>query len=200
MLGPLDTENLTPLHFEALIDDSFTVTGLKAIALTGDITTVIAPGDVLSVGSCDNLEIKSVDYELNGNSILTIKPTNPTLSFTTDCLQADGVAVPVTIGSVLLTGTGVDHTVIVKSHTADLDKIEIVPESNWRGTSARLFFQPPSGLIPHTFNINNMDTNNKYIVRVSARNAEGYGPPSSTLEVTPKATVPSAPLDVAFLQ
>ncbi|KAL3797523.1 hypothetical protein HJC23_009887 [Cyclotella cryptica] len=222
MLGPRDTENLSPLQFIAMIDDSLTVQGLKALAIVGDITTAIAPGDKLNIGNCYDLVITSVEHEsfdsfqsagylyeslystsseteeakLHGYSILIIKTTEEAFSFTSNCSQANGVAEPVSVGSALFTETGVDHTVIVKSHTADLDTIKIIPESNWRGTAARLFFQSPAGLIPQTFILKGMRTNTKYIVRASAKNAEGYGPPSNILQVTPTSTAPSAPISV----
>eukprot|EP00956_Cyclotella_meneghiniana_P022416 scaffold42451_cov66-Cyclotella_meneghiniana.AAC.3 len=223
MLGPKITESVSPLHFEALIEESFTVAGLKAIAVVGDITTAVAPGDKLYVGTC-NLEIRSIEHEdydalqsagylydslypastqsesakVSGYTVLTIEPTGGSLSFTADCSQVNGMAQSVSVGSVLLTDNGVDHSVIVKSHLADLDTIEIVPENNWRGTAARLFFQPPSGLLPQTFTLDGLDKTKTYVVRASARNSEGYGPVSNEVKVTPKSTVPSSPISVSL--
>ena len=224
MLGPEVTENTSPLKFNALIDDSFTVSGMKAIAVVGDLTTTIAPGDTLALGGCTDLEIESIEYqqydELQGAgylyeslystsshaeearsfgySVLVLASAEGDLSFTSDCSQADGAAEQVFIGSVLMTQTGVDHSVVVKAHLADLDTIQIVPESNWRGTSARLFFQPPSGLLPQTFILDGLDKTKTYIVRASAKNSEGFGTPSNILQVKPASTVPSAPISVSL--
>lgn len=222
MLGSADGGVVSHLDFKALIDDSFTVEGAKAITVVGDLTSTIALGDQLVIGSCESLEIKGVIYEefdgsqgagslyeslyssspeteetkLHGYSILLIKPTGELTSFVSDCSQADGVAEPVYIGSVVLTDTGVDHSLIVKAYTADLDKVEIVPERNWRGNAPRIFYKPPSGLSPHTFMLEGLDKNKQYFIRAFAKNSEGYGPPSNTLQVTPLSTVPSAPMSV----
>jgi hypothetical protein len=92
----------------------------------------------------------------------------------------------------------IDHSVVVKAHLADLDTIQVVPEHNWRGTSARLFFQPPSGMLPQTFTLKGLDKTKKYIVRASARNAEGFGKPSNHVYVKPQSTTPSAPISVVL--
>ncbi|KAL7554112.1 hypothetical protein ACHAWF_017504 [Thalassiosira exigua] len=222
MLGPEEGGELSFLDFRALIDDSFATTqGLKAIAVVGDLTSTLTHGDPIVVGTCE-LEINGVsreDYDsaqsagslyeslyasspetarakIRGYSILEIKPGDQALSFVSDCSQDDGVSETIQAGSVLGTGNGVDHSMIVKSYTADLDAIEIVPERNWRGTAPRVFFKPPSGLPSHTFTLTGLDE--KVIVRVRARNAKGYGPPSNTLEIFPAATVPSAPTFVTL--
>ena len=224
MLGPEVTEKTSSLEFNALIDDSFTVSGMKAIAVIGDLTTTIAPGDTLTLGGCTDLEIDSIEYEQYdefqgagylyeslyrtsshaeeartfGYSVLTLASAEGDMSFTSDCSQADGAAEQVSVGSIIMTETGVDHSVIVKAHLADLNTVQIVPESNWRGTSARLFFQPPSGLLPQTFILDGLDKTETYIVRASAKNSEGFGSPSNILQVKPTSTVPSAPISVSL--
>ncbi|KAL7514942.1 hypothetical protein ACHAXN_013076 [Cyclotella atomus] len=224
MLGPEVSESVSSLAFDALVDDSFIAGGLKAVAVVGDLTTTVAPGDKITVGSCADLVIESVEHEeydalqsagylfeslylsspqtekaiLQGYTVLPIQSSGSPSSFTSDCDQVDAVTASISIGSVLLTSTGVDHSVIVKSHLANLDTIRVVPESNWRGTGARLSYQPPSGLLPNTFTLDGMDKSKTYIIRASARNSRGYGNPSNILQVQPRATVPSAPLSVSL--
>jgi len=221
MLGPTDGDALSSIQLSALVDDSFTAQGLKAIAVVGDLTSTFSSGDQLMVGTCD-LVIKSIlhkDYDATqsagylyeslystspetanaktlGYSILQIKPSGATLHFLPGCSQEDGVNETIQVGSVLNTDNGVDHSMIIKSHTADLDDIEIIPERNWRGTAPRIFFKPPSGLAPHTFTMTGMDKEKKYMVRASAMNSHGHGPPSNALEISPDSTVPSAPTSV----
>mmetsp|Transcript_19739 Transcript_19739/g.42930 ORF Transcript_19739/g.42930 Transcript_19739/m.42930 type:complete len:985 (+) Transcript_19739:2-2956(+) len=220
MLGPVDGQELSSLEVNALIADSFTAQGLKAIALVGDLTSTFAPADRLMIGTCE-LEIKSIyheDYDETqsagniyeslylsspesanakavGYSIMQIKPSDGTLNFLTDCSQGDGVSETIRIGSVLNTDHGVDHSMILKSYTADIDAIEIIPERNWRGTAPRIFFKPPSGLSPHTFTMAGIDAE-KVTIRASARNSQGLGPFSNPLVISPSSTVPSAPTSV----
>merc|ERR1712086_952385 len=85
---------------------------------------------------------------------------------------------------------GVDHSMIIKSYTTDLDAIQVTPERNWRGTAARIFFKPPSGLSPRTFTMTGVENKAKVIVRASARNTQGLGPFSNSLAITPSSTVP----------
>ena len=221
MLGPAEGDVLSSVQLRGLVDDSFTSNGHKAIALVGDFTSTFAPGDQLMVGTCD-LKIKSISHEgydetqgagnlydtlysaspetakakALGYSILQISSMAVTLSFATDCSQVNGVNEVVHVGSILNTGHGVDHSMIVKSYTADLEAIEIVPERNWRGTAPRIFFKPPSGLLPLTFMMTGIVKEKRYIVRASARNCRGYGSPSPSLEILPSSTVPSAPTNV----
>jgi hypothetical protein len=89
-----------------------------------------------------------------------------------------------------------EHTMIVKAYTADLDSIQVIPESNWRGTDARLFVKPPSGSPPRVFTLEGLDKGKTYSVRALARNSEGYGPPSSVMKIVPLSTAPSAPTSV----
>ncbi|KAL7541113.1 LOW QUALITY PROTEIN: hypothetical protein ACHAXR_012985 [Thalassiosira sp. AJA248-18] len=220
MLGPVEGEESSLLELSALIDDSLTTQGLKAIAIVGDLTSTFAEGDPLMIGACE-LEIKSVFHEVfdqtlgagflyeslyssspetaraktHGYSIFQIKPSDEALNFVTDCSQDNGVSVTIQIGSVLKTDNGVNHSMIIKSYAADLDAIKIIPETNWRGTAPRIFFKPPSGLAPHTFTMTGIDKE-KLIIRASARNSLGFGPPSDFLEILPTSTVPSAPSSV----
>ena len=62
MLGPFDGDEFSFLEFSAVVDDSFTAEGLKAISLVGDLTSTFAQGDQLKVGTCE-LEIKSISHE-----------------------------------------------------------------------------------------------------------------------------------------
>lgn len=226
MLGPVTPggDVLSSVQLNGLVDDSFTLDGHKSIALVGDFTSTFAPGDQLTVGTCE-LEIKSISYEgygktqsaghlydtlysespetanakVLGYSILQINPMGVSLSFAADCSQVNGVNEVVHVGSILNNGHGVDHSMIVKSYTADLGAIEIVPERNWRGTAPRIFFKSPYGYNPRTFMLTGMVKEKSYFVRVSARNSRGYGSPSPTLEISPSSTVPSAPTNVLLL-
>ena len=218
MLGPPEGDSLSAIKLKGLIDDSFTVRGHKAIAIVGDFRSTFAPGDPLTVGSC-KLLMKSIvheDYDetqsagllyealypsssetanakLLGYSILQINSSANSLSFASDCSQINGVNKVVHVGSFLKTNTGVDHSIIVKAHTADLEAFEIVPESNWRGTETRIFYKQTSGTVSRTFTLSGLVKGKNYLVRASARNSRGYGLPSQSLLVAPASTTPSAP-------
>jgi hypothetical protein len=225
MLGPAEGNSLSAIQLEGLIDDSFTVHGYKAIAIVGDFRSTFAPGDPLTVGSCSKLLIKSIvhedydetqsagllyktlyplspetsDAKLLGYSILQISSSAGSLSFASDCSQSNGVNKVVYVGSFLKTDTGVDHSIIVKAYTADLEAFEIVPERNWRGTEPRIFFKPPSGSVSRTFTLSGLVKGKSYLVRASARNSRGYGLPSQSLLVAPASTTPSAPTMVMLI-
>ncbi|KAL9181119.1 hypothetical protein ACHAXT_009924 [Thalassiosira profunda] len=94
---------------------------------------------------------------------------------------------------------GRDLTMIVKAHTADLDKVSAIPELSWRGTAPRIFAKPPSGLEPNTFALTGLDGLGKIVVRGIARNERGHGAPSVLLEISLASTVPSAPTAVLLL-
>merc|ERR1712029_1058272 len=117
------------------------------------------------------------------------------LNFAADCSQGDGVSESVQVGYVLSTGTGVDHSMIIKSYIADLDTVKVIPERNWRGTAPRIFFKPPSGLPPHTFDLTGLN-NQEFVIRACAKNNQGFGVPSDSLRIRPSSTVPSAPTSV----
>lgn len=219
MLGPAEGDSLSAIQLEGLIDDSFTVHDYKAISIVGDFRSTFAPGDPLTVGSC-KLLIKSIvhegydetqsagllyetlypltsetsDAKLLGYSILKISSSAGSLSFASDCSQINGVNKVVHVGSFLKTDTGVDHRMIVKAYTADLEAFDIVPERNWRGTEPRIFFMPPSGSVSRTFTLSGLVKGKNYLVRASARNSRGYGLPSQSLLVAPASTTPSAPM------
>ncbi|KAL7473049.1 hypothetical protein ACHAXS_013421 [Conticribra weissflogii] len=224
MLGPAEGIALSSLDLDALIDDSFTVHGLKAIAIVGDLTSTVARGDDISIGMCTSLVVHDIIYESFdefqsagylyktlypsstktalaeklGYTIIIIDSDDGLSSLSSDCAQNDGVDERVSIGSVFFTSYGVDHSMVIKSFTYDLNDIAIEPERTWRGTSPRIFFKSPGGKEPRTFILNGIDSNKSYIVRASARNAEGYGLPSETLVLKPSATVPGAPRSVSL--
>ena len=91
-----------------------------------------------------------------------------------------------------------DYTMVVKAHTADLDSVKIIPESNWRGTAPRVFYKPPSGMSPRTVLLEGLEKHKTYVVRAFARNAEGWSPASNLVQIVPASTVPSAPTSVAL--
>jgi len=224
MLGPAEGNALSTLEFDALIDDSFTVHGVKAIAIVGDLTSTVARGDDISIGMCTSLLVQDIIYESFdefqsagylykslypssaatalaeklGYTIVTIEPDDGLSSLSSDCAQNDGVEERVSVGTVFFTGYGVDHSIIIKSFTFDLNNIAIEPERTWRGTSPRIFFKGPGGKESRTFILDDIDSNKSYVVRASARNAEGYGLPSNILALKPSATVPGTPRSVAL--
>ena len=91
-----------------------------------------------------------------------------------------------------------DYSMIVKAHTADLDSVKIIPESNWRGTAPRVFYKPPSGTSPRTVLLEGLEKHKAYVVRAFARNAEGWSPASNLVQIVPASTVPSAPMSVSL--
>ena len=93
---------------------------------------------------------------------------------------------------------GGDYSMIIESYTSDLSSLQVLPESDWRGTSPRIFFKSPFGSPSHTFVLPDLDKDNSYIVRAMAKNDNGYGPPSNVLTITPKSSVPSYPTGVAL--
>lgn len=153
MLGPVVGENLSSLEFNALVDNSFIIDAQKAIAIVGDLTSTLAEGDPLILGTCE-LEIKNVVHEdfddtqsagllyetlyaaspetanakTLGYTILQIRSVGGALSFSTDCSQSDGAGESVNIGAILKGGDGVNHDMIFKSYTTNLDHIEVKPE------------------------------------------------------------------------
>jgi hypothetical protein len=94
--------------------------------------------------------------------------------------------------------SGGDYTMIVESYTSDLSSLKVLPESNWRGTSPRIFFKSPYGYPSRTFLLPDLDKDNSYIVRAMAKNDHGYGQPSNVLMITPKSSVPSPPTGLAL--
>jgi len=95
--------------------------------------------------------------------------------------------------SLLNNDNGSDFSMIIESFTADLTKIEVVPESNWRGLSARIFFKSPYGQASRTFNIDGLDKTKSYSIRAVAENKRGWSAQSNMVVVAPKSTVPGAP-------
>ena len=214
MLGPLEGDEVSFLEFNALLDDTFVAEGLKAIALVGDLTSTFAKGDRLKVGTCE-LEVKSIyheNYDASqsagylyeslyatsletasarklGYSIIITSKTGIE-NFGLDCSLGDGVSQAVELGSVLRASGGTDHSMIIKSYTADLDTIQVTPETNWRGTAPRIFFNPPSGLYSRTFTMTGIEDKAKMIIRASARNNQGFGPFSNAVAIVPSSTVP----------
>eukprot|EP00985_Skeletonema_marinoi_P002205 scaffold893_cov143-Skeletonema_marinoi.AAC.9 len=91
-----------------------------------------------------------------------------------------------------------DYTMIVKAHTVDLDSVQVVPESNWRGTAPRVFYKPPSGMPPRTVLLEGLEKQKTYVARAFARNAEGYGPSSNLIKIVPASTAPSPPSSVSL--
>ncbi|KAL7442689.1 hypothetical protein ACHAXH_009869 [Discostella pseudostelligera] len=218
MLGPANGDDLSSVNLRALVDDSLTDDVHKAIAIVGDFTSTFAPGDKLVVGTCE-LDVKRVahyDFDethgagqlyhthystsretsnarVHGFSIVQTYHSNESLNFADDCSQDNGVNVEVHAGSYLDTGIGAAHSMIVKAFTADLNKIVVIPERNWRGTASRVFSKHPYGIAPRTFTLAGMKDKKNYIVRASARNSQGFGPPSQPIGIKPASTVPSAP-------
>jgi hypothetical protein len=110
--------------------------------------------------------------------------------------QLDGIGLVEMLGPSVEGEAWPEHTMIVKAYTTDLDSIQVIPESNWRGTDARLVVKPPSGSPPRVFTLEGLDKGKTYSVRAFARNSEGYGPPSSVMKIVPLSTAPSAPTSV----
>ena len=219
MLGPADGDVLSSVTLSALVhDDLLTEEGFKAIAVVGDFTSTFAPGDKLQVGSCEldvsvvshynydqtrgagliyetqySTSLETAKARLHGFSVLQINHSVETLNFATDCSQNNGVNENVNAGSYFDTGKGVIHSMIIMAFTAELNHIAVIPERNWRGTAPRIFSKRPSGIAPLTFTLEGMEEGETYLVRASARNRHGFGPPSVPISLDMAATVPSAP-------
>ncbi|EJK59389.1 hypothetical protein THAOC_20401 [Thalassiosira oceanica] len=89
---------------------------------------------------------------------------------------------------------GVCYSIVIKSGRVDtLDTVNIVPESDWRGTGAVLVAESGRAQEPMSFKLINLDKHETYRVRVSAMNQKGYSVPSDELELTPESTRPGKP-------
>ncbi|EJK71842.1 hypothetical protein THAOC_06677 [Thalassiosira oceanica] len=74
---------------------------------------------------------------------------------------------------------GVCYSIVIKSGRVDtLDTVNVVPESDWRGTGAVLVAESGRAQEPMTFKLINLDKHETYRVRVSAMNQQGYSVPS----------------------
>lgn len=63
MLGPNIPEWEVLLKFQALVDDSLIVLSSKAVIIVGDVTSSVAVGDRVAVGTCSGLVAISLLFE-----------------------------------------------------------------------------------------------------------------------------------------
>ena len=89
---------------------------------------------------------------------------------------------------------GVCYSIVIKSgRVGAQDIVNIVPESDWRGTGAVLEAGSGRAQEPMTFQLTNLDKSKTYRIRVSAMNGQGYSVPSDELELAPQSTRPGQP-------
>ena len=140
--------------------------------MPSDLTSVIARGDMISIGSCQNLRINTVEFHgfdaLSGaGAIFSSKYSNSeaasfarakgftilgfsleaSITISNYCSQAEGDEVPVQIGTISApqgeSGNVLERLVAIKGFDIDLNDFVVIPEHNWRGTRSQLFAQKP---------------------------------------------------------
>jgi hypothetical protein len=160
------------INLEALVDDSLVYSELPSIVVPSDLTSVIARGDMISIGSCQNLRINTVEFHgfdaLSGaGAIFSSKYSNSeaasfarakgftilgfsleaSITISNYCSQAEGDEVPVQIGTISApqgeSGNVLERLVAIKGFDIDLNDFVVIPEHNWRGTRSQLFAQKP---------------------------------------------------------
>jgi hypothetical protein len=73
-------------------------------------------------------------------------------SFTANTVSLTGTVSYDNVGARMFAqGNGVEYAIAMKSHTADLDTLRVVPEGNWRGKNARIHVTRPNGKTPLTY-------------------------------------------------
>ena len=111
----------------------YPLTGLKAYT-TADLRSVLTENDIIFFNE-DEFVVKSISP-----NVLTLDGR-----VSLDHIGATGFAV----------GNGVDYAIVMKAFTADLDTFQIIPESNWRGTGARISMKRSSGQKPMCYLLGN---------------------------------------------
>jgi hypothetical protein len=141
----------------------------SSLILAGDLTSTIAIGGKVSLGTCFDVPITDLKYEsfkntsLGGLVILTkyenssiadnIKRRGMTIVSLQDsegmslidvCTLSEGDSVTVDFGSVAigLDGT-IERLIAVKAHSSDLSNFQVLPQGNWRGTRSLLYSIEP---------------------------------------------------------
>lgn len=160
------------VHLEVLVEDSLVYTALPSLVVPGDVTSAIARGDLVSVGSCTNLHIRAVQFQSfdsssgagaifttkysdTGASKLARKKGFTVISLSLDtnvqisnyCSQVEGDAVPIKIGKISSpqgeSGRILERLIAIKGFHLSLNDFSVIPEHNWRGTRSQIFAPKP---------------------------------------------------------
>jgi hypothetical protein len=165
-------DGISSVDLEVLTDDSLVYSGLPSLVAPGDFTSVIARGDLVSIGSCTNLQIRAVQFQsfdsLSGvRAIFTTKYSdsesskvarskgytilslslNPSVQLSNYCSQAEGDTVPIQIGKISSpqgeSGRILERLIAIKGSQFNLNDFNVIPEHNWRGTRSQIFAEKP---------------------------------------------------------
>ncbi len=160
-----------PASFTALLDDAFQHTQVPALAVPTDITTMIARGEKVGFGSCENVVIDFVVYEAFDTAVGAAQifdsryPTSARTSLarrqgytvigldldlniplSSLCALGEGDNVQINVGKVSESkngGTLIERMIAIEGHSTDLNTFRIIPEPNWRGSRSQIFVMNP---------------------------------------------------------
>lgn len=141
----------------------------NSLILAGDMTSTIAIGGEVSLGTCFDVLITDIKYERFNSStveglVILAKYSNSStsdevkrrgmtniilqipegISLIDFCTVGEDSSITVDFGPVAKDFAGTKERLIaVKSHSSDLSKFQILPQGNWRGTKSQLYATQP---------------------------------------------------------